>query len=65
MENPEYRTMRSGTTGAAEVVKESFITGPREGVGHPMTYANSGVGHSMSWGGAWWASVKSKMTSDQ
>jgi hypothetical protein len=22
-------------------------------------YANSGVGHWVSWGGSWWASVKS------
>ena len=29
------------------------------GVGHRMSNDNSGVGHSMSWGGTWSSSVKS------
>ena len=44
--------------GAAEVVKESFITGPREGVGHWVSNTNSGVGHWASEGGSWLPSVK-------
>jgi len=39
--------------------------GRRGGVGHGMSNANNGGGHSMSKGGSWWASVKSKVTSDK
>ena len=48
--NPGIPHHEIGDPGAAEVVKESFITGPREGVGHRMSNTNSGVGHRVSKG---------------
>jgi hypothetical protein len=61
MENLEYRTMRFDAGGAHEGHMSGILDGCN-GAGHPMSNANSGGGHSMSKGGTWLASVKSKVT---
>ena len=47
--------------GSAGAHMRSAGTGDGGG-GHWMSYANSGVGHSMSGGGSWSPSVKSEVT---
>lgn len=51
MGDPEYRTMRSRVRGDGRGARAGGSWTGCNGIGHRMSYANSGVGHWMSDGG--------------